>query len=40
MTINYTNIFHSKAVKNVPDLGLWYENKPSGNPVSEPLTLE
>jgi hypothetical protein len=25
-------IFHSKVFQNVPKLGVWFENKPSGNP--------
>jgi hypothetical protein len=28
----YVNIFQSKALKNLPKLGFWFENKPSGNP--------
>jgi hypothetical protein len=31
--IKYTNIFHCKALQNLPSLGFWSENKPSGNPV-------
>jgi hypothetical protein len=31
--IKYNNVFHSKALKNMPKLGFWYKNKqPSGNP--------
>jgi hypothetical protein len=32
MTIKYTTIFHPKASKIYPNLGFWFENKPSGNP--------
>jgi hypothetical protein len=33
MVIKYTDIFHSKALQNLPKLGfLKIENKPSGNP--------
>jgi hypothetical protein len=31
-SLKYANIFHSNALQNVPKLGLWFENKPSGNP--------
>jgi hypothetical protein len=30
--------FHSKAFQNVPKLGVWFENKPSGNHVSNEQT--
>jgi hypothetical protein len=32
MVIKYIKIIHSKALKNIPKLGVWYENIPSGNP--------
>jgi hypothetical protein len=32
MIKKYSNIFHSKAHQNLPKLGFWFENKPSGNP--------
>jgi hypothetical protein len=32
MTIKYLKMFDSKAFQNVPKLGIWFENKPSGNP--------
>jgi hypothetical protein len=32
MTLKYTKTFHSKAARNVPKLGFWYENTQSGNP--------
>jgi hypothetical protein len=32
MGIKYTNIFHSKALQNLPKLDFWFENIPSGNP--------
>jgi hypothetical protein len=32
MAIEYTNLFHSKDLKNLLKLGLWFENIPSGNP--------
>jgi hypothetical protein len=32
MDRKYTNIFLSKALQNLPKLGFWFENKPSGNP--------
>jgi hypothetical protein len=38
-TIKYTNIFHSKALRNLPKFGLWFENTPSGNPAEEYYTL-
>jgi hypothetical protein len=28
----YVKIFHSKTLQNLPKLGFWFENKPSGNP--------
>jgi hypothetical protein len=32
MVIKYTNIYHSKAIQNLPKFGnFWFENKPSGN---------
>jgi hypothetical protein len=31
MAIKYTDIYHSKALQNVPKIGFWLENKPSGN---------
>jgi hypothetical protein len=35
-TVKYTNIFHSKALQNIPKLGfLVFKYKPSGNPDSE-----
>jgi hypothetical protein len=34
MAIKYINIFHSKALQNLPKLGFWFENKPSGNPAA------
>jgi hypothetical protein len=32
MTVNHIHCFQSKALKNLPKLGFWFENKPSGNP--------
>jgi hypothetical protein len=33
MALKYTNIYHSKALQNLPKFGIfWFENKPSGNP--------
>jgi hypothetical protein len=32
MAMKYTNLFHSKALQNLPELGFWFENIPSGNP--------
>jgi hypothetical protein len=32
MVIKDVKIFHSKGFQNVPKLGTWLENKPSGNP--------
>jgi hypothetical protein len=32
MAIEYTTLFYSNALKNVPNLGFWSENIPSGNP--------
>jgi hypothetical protein len=32
MAIKYINIFQSKTLQNLPKLGFWFENKPSGNP--------
>jgi hypothetical protein len=32
MSIEYTNIFHSKAQKISPNCDFWFENIPSGNP--------
>jgi hypothetical protein len=34
MAIKYTNIFHSKNLQNLPKLGFFVENMPSGNPES------
>jgi hypothetical protein len=36
MVIQDIKIFHSKGFPNVPQLGIWFENKPSGNPVFGP----
>jgi hypothetical protein len=35
MVIKYIIIFHSKAFQTVPELGIWFENKPSGNPAGQ-----
>jgi hypothetical protein len=33
MVIKYNNIYHSKALQNLPEIwDFWFENKPSGNP--------
>jgi hypothetical protein len=32
MALKYTNIFHCKALQNLPKLGFLFENMPSGNP--------
>jgi hypothetical protein len=32
MSIKYINIFQSTALKNLPKLDFWFENKSSGNP--------
>jgi hypothetical protein len=32
MAVKYVKIFHSKPFQNVPKRGVWFENKPSGNP--------
>jgi hypothetical protein len=32
MAIKYINIFHPKALRNLPKLVFLFENKPSGNP--------
>jgi hypothetical protein len=32
MVIKDTDIFHSNALQNLPQLGFWFESKPSGNP--------
>jgi hypothetical protein len=32
MAIKYMDILQSKALQNLPRLGFWLENKPSGNP--------
>jgi hypothetical protein len=32
MVIKHIKIFHSKGFQNVKKLGVWFENKPSGNP--------
>jgi hypothetical protein len=34
MAIKYTNIFHLKALKNLPNF-FWLKNIPSGNPAEE-----
>jgi hypothetical protein len=31
MMIKAIEIFRSKVFQNVPKLGVWFENKPSGN---------
>jgi hypothetical protein len=37
MDIKYTNIFHLKALQNLPKYGIFgFENVPSGNPALEP----
>jgi hypothetical protein len=33
MVVKYINIFHTKALQNIPKFEFWYKNKPSGNPV-------
>jgi hypothetical protein len=35
MAIKFTNIFHCKTLQNLPKMGLWIENIPSGNPALE-----
>jgi hypothetical protein len=35
MVIKPVKNFHSKGFPNVKKLGVWFENKPSGNPASE-----
>jgi hypothetical protein len=30
----YTNLFHSKALQYNPNWNFWFENVPSGNPVT------
>jgi hypothetical protein len=35
LVIKNIKIFHSKASQNVPKLGVWFGNKPSGNPGPE-----
>jgi hypothetical protein len=35
MVKKYTKIFHTKILQNLPKLGIWFENKPSGNPDRE-----
>jgi hypothetical protein len=35
MVKDYTNLFYSKALQNLPNLGFLIENIPSGNPVPE-----
>jgi hypothetical protein len=32
MITEYNSYFHSKALKNFPNLDFWFENTPSGNP--------
>jgi hypothetical protein len=32
MVLKHIKILHSKAFQNVPKVGVWFENKPSGNP--------
>jgi hypothetical protein len=32
VAVNYTNIFRSKAFRNITKLDFWHENRPSGNP--------
>jgi hypothetical protein len=32
MSMKDIKMFDSKAFQNVPKLGIWFENKPSGNP--------
>jgi hypothetical protein len=32
MVARYTKIFHCETLQNLPKLGFWFENKPSGNP--------
>jgi hypothetical protein len=32
MTIKHINIYQYMALQNLPILGFWFENKPSGNP--------
>jgi hypothetical protein len=34
VTIENTNVFNSNALQNLPKLGFWFENIPSGNPPS------
>jgi hypothetical protein len=31
----YSNLFHSKALKNYQNWNFWFENIPSGNPDQE-----
>jgi hypothetical protein len=35
MPVKYTNIFHSKALKNLSKLVFLLENEPSGNPAQQ-----
>jgi hypothetical protein len=34
--IKYKSFFYSKALQNIPNLGFWYKNIPSGNPAQKP----
>jgi hypothetical protein len=34
MVIKDIKLFNSKAFRNVPKLGVWFENKTSGNPAT------
>jgi hypothetical protein len=38
MSIKDIKMFDSKAIQNVPKLGIWLDNKPSGNPGYMPCT--
>jgi hypothetical protein len=35
LIIKYTDIPHCKTLKNLSQLGFWFENMPSGNPESD-----
>jgi hypothetical protein len=35
IVMKYTNIYHSKALQNLPKFGIWLENKPFGNPACD-----
>jgi hypothetical protein len=37
MAIEYTKLFRFKALQNLPKLGFWFENIPSGNPDLQPF---